>query len=102
DQPALTLDKTGTGTYSAVNDVLHYSYLVTNSGNVDLAGPFTVADDKSTDATCPAAVTSLAPGASVTCAATYAVTQADIDAGHVTNVATASGHFRDTTVTSNQ
>ena len=35
--PALSLDKTVTpGTYDSVGDVLSYSYLVTNTGNVDL------------------------------------------------------------------
>ena len=47
--PALTLVKTATPpTYDAVGDVISYSYLVTNNGNVTLAGPFTVTDDKAT------------------------------------------------------
>ena len=45
-------------------DVISYSYLVTNNGNVTLSGPFTVSDDKATDRACPATPTSLAPGAS--------------------------------------
>ena len=39
--------------YDSVGDVISYSYLVTNTGNVRLAGPVTVADDKAT-VTCPA------------------------------------------------
>ena len=40
-------------TYDAVADSISYSYLVTNTGNVRLAGPVTVADDKAT-VVCPA------------------------------------------------
>ena len=40
-------------TYAAVGQSISYSYLVTNSGNVRLAGPVTVTDDKAT-VTCPA------------------------------------------------
>ncbi len=36
-------------------------------------------------------MTTLAPQASTTCTGTYTVTQADIDAGSITNTATASG-----------
>src|SRR5258705_5895202 len=41
---------------------------------------------------CPATAT-LAPGASITCTATYTITQADIDSGRVTNIASAHGSF---------
>ena len=95
--PALTLLKTATPlTYSAVGQSISYSYLVTNSGNVSLAGPVTVLDDKAT-VTCPNVNTVgnndgfLDPGEAVTCTASYTITQADLNAGSVTNMATAYG-----------
>ena len=33
-------------TYSAVGQIIGYTYMMTNSGNVRLAGPVTVTDDK--------------------------------------------------------
>ena len=79
---ALTVKKSvQESTYSKVGDVLHYSYLVTNTGNVTLTS-VSVVDDK-TSVTCP--VSTLAAGATTTCTATYVVTQADLDAGSVTN-----------------
>ena len=62
--------------------------MVTNTGNVTL-DPVSVDDPKVGSVTCP--VTKLAPGASTTCTATYTLTQADVDAGEVVNVATATG-----------
>ena len=91
--PKISIDKTTTTTtYDSVGDTLTYSYLVTNTGNVTLSGPFTVSDDRALDESCPA-LPSLAPGATITCSATDAVTQADLDAGFVTNTATGSGSF---------
>ena len=78
-------------TYDCVGDTLAYSYLLTNTGNVTLAGPFTVSDDRTT-VSCPAD-TSLAPGDSITCSATETVDQADLDAGFVTNTATGHAAF---------
>ncbi len=85
--PALTLTKTPSPTtYSTVGTSIHYSYVVTNTGNVTLTGPVTVSDNKATVA-CPAG--NLAPAAFITCTATYVITQADLDAGSVTNTAQA-------------
>ena len=91
-QPALTVDKSALDTsFAAPGDVLDYSYLVTNTGNVTLMGAVTVSDDRIGTVACPALPTAgLAPGGMVTCTGSDVVTQADIDAGAVTNTATAS------------
>ena len=99
-RPGLTLVKTASPTtYDAVGDVISYSYLLTNSGNVTLVGPFTVTDDKAT-VTCPATPT-LAPLAFITCTASYTITQADLNAGSVNNTAQGHGSFGTTPVPSN-
>ena len=54
-----------------------------------LSGPFTVSDNKTTNESCPATPT-LAPGASITCTSSYTITQADINSGSVTNIASAT------------
>jgi uncharacterized repeat protein (TIGR01451 family) len=92
--PALRLVKVltaGGPTFSAVGDVLDYRFDVTNTGNVTLTDAITIVDARITDAggtiSCPAGP--LAPLARTSCTASYAVTQADIDAGSVTNTALA-------------
>ena len=80
-------------TFTAAGDVITYTYTLTNTGDTTLAGPFTVTDNKAT-VTCPDDTT-LAPGASLTCTATYAITGADVSAGKVINTATAHGESVD-------
>ena len=93
----LTIQKSvAESSYTQVGDVLHYTYIVTNTGNVTVTG-ITVTDDKTT-VFCPK--TSLDPGKSMTCTATYTVTNADITAESITNTAYASGRSGDTPVTS--
>ncbi len=85
----LTLVKSASpATYNAVGDVISYDYDLINAGNTSLYPPYTVTDDKTT-VTCPATPAALAPGAFVTCTATYVITAADILAGNVINVASA-------------
>ena len=88
---ALALVKSSTATgFNAVGTVLPYSYLVTNNGNITLTDPVTISDDRIASVSCPALPAGgLAPGTSVTCTGTYTVTQADLDTGSVTNIATA-------------
>src|SRR5439155_608759 len=89
---ALTLAKSATPTtYATLGQTVTYSYTVTNTENVTLS-TFTLTDDQinsSTAFSCGA--TSLAPGSSTRCTAPYVITQANLDAGSVTNTATAHG-----------
>jgi LPXTG-site transpeptidase (sortase) family protein len=94
--PEITIAKSVTQTsFSAVDDILDYSYLVTNSGGAPLLGPVTVSDDKAT-VTCPAVSTVgdndawFDVGESLTCMASYKVLAADVTAGSVTNTASAT------------
>jgi len=92
--PELVLVKSAVpATIAAVGDTVTYSFKVTNTGNVTI-NHLSIADTFSGDQplgtiTCP--VTTLAPLASTTCTATYHVTQADLDAGKLTNTAKAGG-----------
>ncbi|MFF2350456.1 hypothetical protein ACFVVL_11795, partial [Kitasatospora sp. NPDC058115] len=96
DDPKLTLTKSAsTGTLVAGQEIT-YTFVVKNTGNVTLTDvkvdetAFTGSGTMSA-VTCPSGAASLAPGAAVTCTATYTVTQADVDAGTVKNTATATG-----------
>ncbi len=96
-----------TGVYDAGTGVISYTYTVTNTGDVTLydiavteqAGMFTGTGtlpspayvSGGSDIDGEADAQDLAVGASMTFSATYSVTQADIDAGGVTNQAEASG-----------
>ena len=75
-----------------VDDTIAYSYVVTNTGNVSLTS-VAVNDPTIGPVTCPTPSPSLAPGDSVTCTADtpHTVTQGDVDAGQVTDTATATG-----------
>ncbi len=74
----LTVDKTSTTTsITAAGQVVPYSFLVTNTGNVTVTG-IVVTDPKVPTITC--AATSLAAGASMTCTGNHTVTQAEMDA----------------------
>lgn len=92
--PSLNVVKALNGAAPAkTGDVITYSIMVTNSGNVDLTG-VTVTDANATVGTCaPVVPAALAIGASITCAATHVTTDADFAAGKVDNVAAASGNF---------
>lgn len=99
--PALTLAKSSTPAVAAAyraGQRIVYSFAVQNTGNVTVAGvsivesSFTGTGDLS-PVTCAAGAAALAPGQTATCEASYVLTQADIDAGGVSNTAIAVGAF---------
>jgi uncharacterized repeat protein (TIGR01451 family) len=89
--PVIVVIKTASPrSLSRAGDTVRYHYLVTNSGNVTLTGV------KINDLlpglsaiACPSAT--LSPAGSMTCTASYRLTQANVNAGKVTNTATTTG-----------
>ena len=94
--PGIALIKTGAfndgngNNVADVGETITYSFTVTNTGNVTVTN-IGLTDAKVTVAGGP--IASLSPGAvdSSTFSASYTITQADIDAGKVTNTAVATG-----------
>ena len=85
--PGLSVDKSADpSTAHAAGEIVSYSFLVTNTGNVTMTD--VTVDEAAFTGTgpmsiiCPAGAASLAPAAQLTCTAAYTLTQADVDAGH--------------------
>ena len=88
---ALTLTKAANPTtYSQAGQIITYTYVIINSGNVILDGPFSVADDKTSPNCTQPDDGFLSPNEEMSCTATYSITQTDLTNGSVTNNASAS------------
>ena len=91
--PGLSIAKSvSESNYSAVGDILNYTIIITNTGNVTLTNiavsdPLTGLNQT---------VATLAPGASRTFNTTYSVVQNDLNAGIINNTARASYTFAGT------
>ncbi|MBW6481056.1 MAG: DUF11 domain-containing protein, partial [Bacteroidales bacterium] len=86
--PSIEISKTADPTtYNTVGDVINYTIVIQNTGNVTLSN--IVVTDPLTGLNTTIAM--LAPGASQTFNESYTITQADVDAGSVTNTASAEG-----------
>lgn len=92
-QPGLTTTKTvGQANYSAVGQVLTYFIGVTNTGNTTVKNVQLAESIPTEQVTCsPALGSSLVSGETMHCTVTHKVTQADLDATQISNIATASG-----------
>lgn len=96
-QPALDLVKSASpGQITRAGQTVNYHFDVTNSGNIAL---FNITIDEAAfsgtgtlgTASCPEGPDGLEPGDTITCTLSYTATQADVDAGTITNTATAGG-----------
>ena len=84
---ATVVDVNGDG-HTDLGDTITWSFLVQDNGTVSVSG-VGIVDAKAGAVTCP--TTALAPGATATCtSAAYSITQADVDAGVVSNTAAAT------------
>lgn len=100
--PSLELVKSVSPSTAQAGDTVVYSFAVTNTGTLPV--DTVTIDETSFSGTgslsgveCPA--TELVPDSSTTCEATYTLTQADVDAGLVTNEAVARGQVPGTSAT---
>jgi uncharacterized repeat protein (TIGR01451 family)/fimbrial isopeptide formation D2 family protein len=89
--PALALVKSASpGSYESPGDTIEYSFLVENIGNVTLTG--VQVDDPMLGGPIACSPSTLAPEDTASCGpVTYTVTQQDVNAGQIVNVATATG-----------
>jgi len=81
-------------TYNQAGQTITFTYAIKNSGTSTLGlAQFTVSGSLfgNTPANCGAANTTLAPNETVTCSATYTITDTDMTVDSITNNATASG-----------
>ena len=77
--------------YTLPGDTISYTYRLSNAGTVTLTGSVSITDDTVSGITCAELTEAgLAPGADTTCTGSYPIVQVDVDAGEVTNSATAS------------
>ncbi|OOG68709.1 hypothetical protein B0E43_22090, partial [Algoriphagus sp. A40] len=97
-RPSLDIEKDADQpSYDEAGDVLTYTLVVSNNGNVTLED--IVVTDPQAAITSGSPIASLAPGASATITASYTVSQADVDAGSFTNVATATTSYKEQPLT---
>ncbi len=86
---ALTITKSTPATiFSKVGGIVTFTLVATNTGSSTLTD-VTISDPNATLANC--APVTLAAGQSLTCTATHIVTQADLDRGTLTNIASVTG-----------
>jgi uncharacterized repeat protein (TIGR01451 family) len=102
-QPVLTLVKRADpGSYMYAGDVITFTLQISNDGNVPLNGPLVINDSMISDWTCTVdPVEVLMPGEMFTCTSTLVISEGTVGAS-LTNTATVSLTYGDTTVTSNE
>lgn len=79
---------TDVSTYSQLNQKITFTYIITNRTGSPLSGKITVTD--SLTGGCSVNANNLVPDATISCTATYTITQADLDNGSISTVAYAT------------
>jgi uncharacterized repeat protein (TIGR01451 family) len=92
--PAIEVVKSADRSEAALGDVVTYTYVIRNTGDVVL-DDITIVDDVIGGLTDQLATRTLAPGESTTVTATYTITAADVERGFVTNVVIVTGRDPD-------
>ena len=88
--PALSITKSTTATtYSTVGSIVTFTLVATNTGNATLDQRDDHRSERDRRRIAPRSL--LTPGETLTCTARHVVTQADLDQGTVTNIASVSG-----------
>jgi uncharacterized repeat protein (TIGR01451 family) len=100
DPDLIMIKMASPATYNTVGQNITYTYIVVNSGNVGISGPFIVTDNRT--GTTQISRSTLAPDQHVIGTANYTITQADLDNGSVTNAAFATGTFNGTVINSSE
>ena len=90
-KPSIAVTKTPQAATFVVGDAVKYDVKVTNTGNVPLTNVTVTEDLVGASFTTSCAAATLAPYASKSCVVTYTATQADVDAGSITNKVHANG-----------
>lgn len=90
--PGIVITKTTRGgEHVWIGDIITYDLVITNTGNATLTAIQITDDNADAGSISPATIAALEPGESRSATATHTLTQADIDAGYVYNIATATG-----------
>jgi hypothetical protein len=95
----LTITKSADpATFSAAGEVIVYTYVIKNEGDVTLYGgpsymPFYVIDDDKLGKFQCGTATCLAPGAAISCTMSYTTQPGDVSSGQITNQATTRALF---------
>ncbi|WP_316831662.1 gliding motility-associated C-terminal domain-containing protein [Pedobacter aquatilis] len=84
---SMSLSKTANNTGVKAGDVINYTILVTNTGNVTLSNVTVLDAGADTGTILPASLASLSPGVNATVTAKHTLTQAEVDNGSYSNQA---------------
>ncbi|WP_316759939.1 gliding motility-associated C-terminal domain-containing protein [Pedobacter aquatilis] len=99
---SMSLTKVANNTGSKAGDIINYTIVVTNNGNITLSNIIVSDAGADTGSVLPASIATLAPNASASVTAKHTLTQSEIDNGSFSNQASVSGNSPNGTVVGKQ